>query len=115
MLPFIFPFILYRDEKFQRKELYKDSAFFQQLFSSLAFSSSSVVENLPAKVGDSSSIPGLGITPEEGNGNSLQYSCLGNPMDRGAWCVTIHGVAKESDATEQQILITIHLPLIEVF
>ena len=94
MLPFIFPFILYRDEKFQRKELYKDSAFFQQLFSSLAFSSSSVVENLPAKVGDSSSIPGLGITPEEGNGNSLQYSCLGNPMDRGAWWTTVQRAQK---------------------
>ena len=94
MLPFIFPFILYRDEKFQRKELYKDSAFFQQLFSSLAFSSSSVVENLPAKVGDSSSIPGLGITPEEGNGNSLQYSCLGNPMDRGAWWTTVQRAHK---------------------
>ena len=74
-----------------------------------------MVENLPAKVGDSSSIPGLGISPGEGNSNLLQYSCLGNPTDREAWWVTIHGVAKELDATEQQILITIHLPLLEVF
>ena len=65
--------------------------------------------------GDAGWIPGSGRSSGGGNGNSLQYSCLGNPMDRGAWCVTIHGVAKESDATEQQILITIHLPLIEVF
>ena len=40
------------------------------------------------------SIPGLGRSPEEGNGNSLQYSCLENPMDRGAWQSTVHGVTK---------------------
>ena len=45
--------------------------------------------------GDVSSIPGLGRSLEEGNGNPLQYSCPGNPMDRGAWQVTVHGVAKE--------------------
>ena len=39
-------------------------------------------------------IPGLGIALGEGNGNPLQYSCLGNPMDRGAWWVKVHGVAK---------------------
>ena len=44
-----------------------------------------VVKNPPANAGDQSSIPGLGRSPGEGNGNSLQYSCLGNPMDRGAW------------------------------
>ena len=38
--------------------------------------------------------PGLGISPGEGNGSRLQYSCLGNPMDRGAWWVTVHGVAR---------------------
>ena len=43
--------------------------------------------------------PGLGRYSGEGNGNPLQYSCLGNPMDRGAWRVTVHGVAKESDMT----------------
>ena len=45
-------------------------------------------------VGDLSSIPGLGRSPGEGNGNPLQYSCLENPMDRGAWWATVHGVAK---------------------
>ena len=44
--------------------------------------------------GDLSSIPGLGRFPGEGNGNLLQYSCLGNPMERGAWWATVHGVAK---------------------
>ena len=40
-----------------------------------------------------------GRLPGEGNGNPLQYSCLGNPMDRGDWRVTVHGVAKESETT----------------
>ena len=44
--------------------------------------------------GDLDLIPGLGRFPGEGNGNSLQYSCLENPMDRGAWRVTVHGVTK---------------------
>ena len=44
--------------------------------------------------GDSVSILGLGRSPGEGNGNPLQYSCLENPMDRGAWWATVHGVAK---------------------
>ena len=45
-------------------------------------------------VGDLGSIPGLGRSPGEGNGNPLQYSCLENPMDGGAWKATVHGVAK---------------------
>ena len=44
--------------------------------------------------GDPGSIPGLGRSPGEGNGNPLQYSCLGNPMDRGTWWATVHGVSK---------------------
>ena len=43
-----------------------------------------MVENLPANTGDMGSVPGLGRSPGEENGNPLQYSCLGNPMDRGA-------------------------------
>ena len=46
-------------------------------------------------------IPGLGRSPGGGNGNLLQYSCLGNPMDRGPWRTTARGVTKESDTTEQ--------------
>ena len=51
--------------------------------------------------GDLGSIPGSGRFPGEGNGNPLQYSCLENPMDRGVWWVTVHGVAKSRDMTEQ--------------
>ena len=54
----------------------------------------SVIKNLPANAGDMGSIPGLGRFSGEGNGNPLQYSCQGNPIDRGAWQATVHGVAK---------------------
>ena len=56
-----------------------------------------VVKNLPANAGDvqdMGSIPGLGKSPGEGHGNPFQYSCLENPMDRGAWWITVHSVAK---------------------
>ena len=56
-----------------------------------------VVKNLPANAGDTRDVglsPVLGRSPEEGNGNPLQYSYLENPMDRGAWWATVHGVAK---------------------
>ena len=57
------------------------------------------VKNLPANTGDTGLIPGLGRSPGEGNSNLLQYSCLENPMGRGAWQATVHGVAKELDTT----------------
>jgi len=56
-----------------------------------------VVKNLPANVeviGDTGSMPGLGRSPGGGHGNPLQYSCLENPMDRGAWQATVHRAAK---------------------
>ena len=59
-------------------------------------------KNLPASAGDTryvGLIPGSGRSPGEGNGNLFQYSCLGNPKDRGAYQATVHGVAKESDMT----------------
>ena len=52
------------------------------------------LRNLPANAGDTDSIPGLGKSPGEGNGNPLQNSCLENPMDGGAWQAIVHGVAK---------------------
>ena len=58
-----------------------------------------MVKNLPMMQGDGGSIPGLGRSPGEGNGNPLQYSCLVNSMDRGTWRATVHGVAK-SQMTE---------------
>ena len=54
----------------------------------------SVVKNLLAKAGDMGSIPGLGRSPGEGNGTPLQYSCLENPMDGGAWWAAVHRVAR---------------------
>ena len=58
-----------------------------------------MVKNLPTTAGDAGSILGSGTLPGEGNGNPLQYSCLRNPMDRGAWQATVHGIAKEWDTT----------------
>ena len=58
-----------------------------------------VVKNPPANAEDEDLIPGSGRFPEEGNGNSLQYSCQDYPKARGAWGATVHGDAKESDMT----------------
>ena len=66
---------------------------------SLGFPGGSVVKIPPASAGDVSLIPGWGRSSGEGNGNPLQYSCLGNPIDRGAWRAAVHRVAKESDTT----------------
>ena len=52
---------------------------------SVDFPGGSVIQTLPANAGDAGSIPGSGRSPGGGNGNSLQYAHLGNPMDRGAW------------------------------
>ena len=56
-----------------------------------------MVKNQPANAGNAGSVAGLGRFPGEGNGNPLQYSCLGNPMDRGAWQAIVLKVAKELD------------------
>ena len=58
------------------------------------FLGGSVVKNPPANAGDVGSIPGSGRSPGGGNGNPLQYSCLGNPTDRGAWRAIVRGVVK---------------------
>ena len=58
-----------------------------------------MVKNLPANAGDMGSIPGLERSPGEENGNPLQDSCLGNPIDRGTWQAAVHGVVKELDVT----------------
>ena len=65
----------------------------------MGFPGGSVVKNPHTKAGDMGLIPESGRSPGEGNDNPLQYSCLGNPMDRGAWWATVHGVTKESDTT----------------
>ena len=60
----------------------------------MGFPGGSEVKGSACNVGDPGSIPGSGRSPGEGNGNPLQYSCLENPMDGGAWWATVHGVAK---------------------
>ena len=65
------------------------------------FPGGSLVKNPPANAGDVGSLPCSGRSHGEGYGYPLQYSCLGNPMDRGAWQATVHGVAKELDMTER--------------
>ena len=69
----------------------------------MGFPGGLVVKNPPVSAGDSDLILGSGRSPGEGNGNKLQYSCLGYHMDRAAWQGTIHGVAK-SDMAEQLTL-----------
>jgi len=73
----------------------------------MGFPGDSSVKNLPVNAGDEGSIPGLGRSPGGGNVNPLQYSCLENPMDRGAWRATVHRVAefRHDLATEQQQLL----------
>ena len=70
-----------------------------------------VVRNLPANekdIREPSLIPGLGRSPGEGNGNPVHYSCLENPMDKGAWRATVHGVA-ELDASEATLHACMHI------
>ena len=80
------------------------SVFFQENANNkyLGFSGGgSVVKNMPANTGDLGLIPEWGRSFGEGNGNPLQYACLGNPMDRGTWRATVRVVAKELDTTQQ--------------
>ena len=75
---------------------------FREVILDLGFPGGSAVKNLPANAGvagDAGSIPGLGRSFEEGNGNPLQYSFLGNPMDREACQATVHRVCTELDMT----------------
>ena len=85
------------------------------LKSFLGFPGVSVVKNPPTYAGDVGSIPGLGKSLGEGNGNPLHYSYLRNPMDRGAWQSSVHGLAA-SDMTEHtwthaKLLISRHLKM----
>ena len=60
----------------------------------MGFPGGTVVKNLPANAGDAGSVPRLGRSPGVGNGNPLQYSCLEDSMNRGAWWDTVHGDSK---------------------
>ena len=70
-----------------------------------------MVKNQSANAGEVTLIPGLGRSPGEENGNPFQYSCLGNPMDRGAWWATVHRDCTESDITEQLSAHTLKLDM----
>ena len=72
----------------------------------ICFPSDSVVKNPSANAGDAGPTPGSGRSSREGNGNSLQYSCLGNPMDKEAWWAIVHGVAKSRIGLSDQTTIT---------
>ena len=67
---------------------------FDTYITKLGFPGGSDVKESVCNAGDLGSIPGLGRSPGEGNGNPLQYSCLENSMDRRAWWAMVHGVAK---------------------
>ena len=79
-------------------EVFNIIIFFRKLF--WGFPDGSLVKNLSANKGDMGSVCGWGRSPGGGNGNRFQYSCLGNPLDRGAWRAVVHGVS-ESDMTER--------------
>ena len=70
------------------------------------FPGGSVVKNSPTNEGDADLIPGSGRSPGGGNSNPLQYSCWNNPMDRGAWRATVHGI------TKSQTQLSMHAPSI---
>ena len=65
----------------------------------MGFPGGSVIKNPPANAGDTDLVPGLGRSAREKNSHPLQYSCLGNPIDRGAWWAIVHRVPKELDTT----------------
>ena len=73
---------------------------------STGFPGGSVIKSLWANAGDTGSVPRSGRPPGEGNGNPLQYSCLGNPMDRGAWQATVHGVVVKNQTRLNDSLTT---------
>ena len=76
---------------------------------SWGFSGGSEVKASACNAGDQSSVPGSGRSPGEGNGNSLQYSCLENPMDGGVWWATVHGVAESQ--TRLSDFTSIYIPM----
>ena len=79
---------------FRKSTYFQGSLGSPHLLKVTEFPGGSEVKASACNAGDLGSTPGLGRSPGEGNGNPLQYSCLENPMDRGAWRATVHGVAK---------------------
>ena len=82
---------------------------------SLGFPHSSVGKESACSAGEAGSIPGLERSPGEGNGNPFQYSCLENPMDRGAWQATVHGVPRvRQDLATKLLLLLLLSPYHEI-
>ena len=79
---------------FRISECTSPCTFTCNIYAFVSFSVGSAVKNLPANVGDTGPTPASGRCPGEGNDNPLQYSCLWNPLDRGAWWATVYGVTK---------------------
>ena len=77
------------------------------------FPYSSVGKESACNAGDLGSIPGSGKSPGEGNGNPLQYSCLENPMERGSWRATVHGVAKSRTRLSDFTVLYCTVPLLK--
>ena len=94
LLIFPFPCLTHQQYRLGLITKYLFNTFTLSLLLFMLLHCGSVVKNLPASAGDAGSIPGLGRSPGEGNGNPLQYSCLENPMERGAWRGAVHGVPK---------------------
>ena len=93
--PLKFPLIGYRLNKVWFMRIVRVFLNVQCVLSTIVgFLDGSVVKNLPGNTGDTGSTSGLKRVPGEGNGNLLQYCCLGNPMDREDWQATVHGVTK---------------------
>ena len=91
--------VLFSSHIFYSISLYKENNIYLELSFISGFPGGSLIENPPAYAGDTSWILGLGRSPGGENGNTLQYSCLGNPTDKGAWQATAHGVTEEPDTT----------------
>ena len=82
----------------------------------MVFPGGSEVKASACNAGDLGSIPGSGRSPGEGNGNPLQYSCLENPMDRGAWWATVHGVTKSwTRLSNFSLNVLTHMPALWVW
>ena len=91
----------YEEEKnFRKPWKGKDIMIYSVLERNRGFPGGTSGREPTCNAGDRGSIPGSGRSPEQGNGKPLQYSCMENPMDRGAWQATVHGVAKELNMTE---------------
>ena len=85
-----------------------ENAYIELLTPNVMIPVGSAAENLPPNVGNAGSIPGLGKSPGEGNGNPFQYSCLENPTDRGTWWATVHGLVRSrtQHSNMQNVMVT---------